>query len=96
MAIPLRGPEAMGLGQLAARLKKLRPRKILEALKEHRWTLAFVVACLLTFLGPTYAVYAFYALDLSWPLPDILGFALFSLGLIWAAHLIASKPERSD
>ena len=80
---------------MMARLKKL-PKEILEALKKHRWTLAFVAACLLTFLGPTYAIYILYALDLSWPIPDITGFTLFSLGLIWVAYLLASKPEGSD
>ena len=87
--------EATGLSAVLAKLKRL-PRDIVEALKKHRWTLAFIVACLLAFLGPTYGIYVLYSLGLSWPIPDITGFALFSLGLISVAYLMASKPESSD
>ncbi len=81
------------MSRLMDKLRRLRPRGVLEALRKHGWALAFIVACLLTFLGPTYVIYVLYALDLSWPVPDILGFALFSAGLIWVAHLVASRAE---
>ena len=77
------------------KLKKLSPRRALELLKQHKWMMAFLLSCLLAFLGPTYIVYILYQADLSWPVPDLLGFALFSIGLISIAYIAASKPETS-
>jgi len=85
----------VGLSSLTVKLKRL-SREVLEALKRNRWTLAFITACLLTFLGPTYVIYALYALDFSWPIPDITGFAFFSFGLISVAYLMASRPGGGD
>lgn len=74
----------IGLKALAGRLRK------------YRWTLAFVGSCLLIFTGPTYVVWALYQLDMSWPVPDLVGFALFAVGLIATAYLISSPRTEGE
>ncbi len=81
----------MGLREALGRFGRLRPRELLGALKRHKWTLAFLVACLITFLGPTYIIFALYEVGLSWPVPDITGYVLFSIGLISTAYLLAAR-----
>lgn len=58
------------------------------ALAERRRELAFLLACLLAFLGPTYGIYALNKLGLPWPLPDALGFAALAVGLLAIAALL--------
>jgi len=71
------------------RLPKLSLADIRGAVRKHWRALAFVVACLLAFAGPTYATYALYAIGLPWPLPDLAGFILLAVGLILVAYLLA-------
>jgi len=81
----------MGLRGALDKLRRLRPRELLGALKKHKWTLAFLLACLITFLGPTYIIFALYEVGLSWPVPDITGYVLFSIGLVSTAYLLAAR-----
>jgi len=75
------------------------PRPSLAGVKaaiRKRWrTLAFIVACLLAFAGP-YGTYLLYKLDLPWPAPDLVGFALLAVGLILVAYLLAPKREEGS
>ena len=63
-------------------------RSVRDFLVEHRRGLAFLAACLLAFLGPTYGIYALNKLGLPWPFPDILGFAALAAGLLAIAILL--------
>ena len=44
--------------------------------------LVIVVASLLAFIGPTYAVYALYKLGIRHPIPDAVGTLSLILGII--------------
>ena len=63
-------------------------RSVRDFLVEHRRGLAFLAACLLAFLGPTYGIYALNRLGLPWPLPDVLGFLALAIGLLAIAILL--------
>ena len=66
-------------------------RSIRDFLVEHRRELAFLAACLLAFLGPTYGIYALNRLGLPWPLPDVLGFLALAIGLLAIAILLSRE-----
>ena len=63
-------------------------RSVRDFLVEHRRGLAFLAACLLAFLGPTYGIYALSRLGLPWPLSDVLGFLALAIGLLAIAILL--------
>ena len=67
-----------------------------EALSRHKLTLAFVASCLLAFLGPTYVIYALEKLELPWPIPTLLGFSLFTIGLMAIAYLYSKGAIKSS
>ena len=66
-------------------------RVLKEFLVKHKKGLAFLAACLLAFLGPTYGIYMLSRLGLPWPLPDVLGFAALAIGLLAIAVLLPGK-----
>ena len=71
------------------RLPRLSLAELKDAIRRKWRALAFVLACLLVFAGPTYGTYALYAINLPWPAPDLVGFAFLALGLVLIAYLLA-------
>ena len=63
--------------------------RTLRTLSKYKWALAFLVSCLLAFLGPTYIIYALEKLELVWPLPTVLGFSLFVVGFLSIAYILS-------
>jgi len=47
----------------------------------------FLLAALLTFAGPTYAMYVLVKVGFSYPYVSVLGFALFFVGIIMFLYL---------
>ncbi|MEM2917194.1 MAG: hypothetical protein QXN63_02415 [Candidatus Bathyarchaeia archaeon] len=76
--------------------KEAEKKKLFKANSGIWKVIMILIAALLTFAGPTYAMYVLVKVKLSYPYVSVLGFLLFFVGVVMFLYLFkkGSVPEK--